>query len=233
MLGKLYGIGVGPGDPELITMKAYRRLMEVDVIAFPQKSKDSSSYAETIIAEFVKGGKQELLPLIFPMTKDQELLEKEWNRAVEVVSKKLQEGKDVAFVTEGDPLFYSTFIHLMKKMREVYSYIEIETIPAVSSIYGAASSLQLPLADGDDQLIIVPARNNYEAMKKVMIENDCIIFLKVAKVLPFIIDLLEELGLDKKAYLITKATAPDEKIWSIEEAKEKKVPYLSLLVVRK
>src|SRR4051812_37877353 len=110
MVGTLYGLGVGPGDPELLTVKAFRKLKEAPVIAFPKKRKGSKSYAQRIIDVYLTPGEKEMLGLVFPMTKDPVILEREWSNTVELVWEKLKTGKDVAFVTEGDPLLYSTFI---------------------------------------------------------------------------------------------------------------------------
>ena len=122
-------------------------------------------------------------------------MERKWNETVESVWEKLQEGKDVAFVTEGDPLLYSTFIHMMRLMQERHPEVPIEVVPGISSINGAASRLGIPLADGDEHVAIVPARDDYEAMKKVIEDNDCVIFIKVAKVIDLMLEVLRDLDL--------------------------------------
>ncbi|WP_374723789.1 precorrin-2 C(20)-methyltransferase [Calidifontibacillus erzurumensis] len=233
MVGTLYGVGVGPGDPELITVQAYRVLKESPVIAYPKSRKGKKSYAYKIIDAYVSPNEKEMLGLIFPMTKDQVVLEKEWTNTVEAVYSKLAEGKDVAFVTEGDPLLYSTFIHLMKLMKSKYAQVPIKTVPGISSINGAAARLGLPLADGDEKIAIVPATEDTEAMKKVLLENDCVIFLKVSKVMNKMMALLEELQLLNNANVITKATSDEEIIWNLYELPETELEYLTLMVVRK
>lgn len=171
-LGTLYGLGVGPGDPELITVKAFRVIQESPVIAYPRKRKGSKSYAQRIVDVYIRPGEKDMLGLVFPMTKDQAILDREWNKAVELVYEKLQEGKDVAFVTEGDPLLYSTFIHMMKLMQELHPEIEIKTVPGISSFNGSASRLGIALADGDDHVAIIPATDDYAAMKKALEDHD-------------------------------------------------------------
>ncbi|MCY8233714.1 precorrin-2 C(20)-methyltransferase [Priestia filamentosa] len=233
MIGTLYGLGVGPGDPELITVKAFRKLKETDVIAYPKKRKGSKSYAHRIVEAYFNPSEKEMLGLVFPMTKDKEILQKKWSETTETVFAELQQGKDVAFVTEGDPLLYSTFIHMMKLMKERHPEVQIETVPGISSINGAASRLGLPLADGDEHVAIVPAREDYEEMKKVLLENDCIVFIKVAKVIDFMIPLLKELNLLHKASVVTKVTSEEEIVWNIEELEGVELEYLTLMVVRK
>lgn len=156
MTGTLYGIGVGPGDPELMTVKAYRRLKEADVIAYPKKGRQSKSYAEQIIDAYFAPEEKRRLGLHFPMTKDRALLEPKWNEAADAIWAELSAGRDVAFVTEGDPLLYSTFIHLMHVMERRYPEAPIEVVPGVSSANAAAARLRLPLVDGDETVAIVP-----------------------------------------------------------------------------
>jgi precorrin-2/cobalt-factor-2 C20-methyltransferase len=233
MLGTLYGLGVGPGDPELITVKAFRKLKESPVIAYPKKQKGSKSYAQRIIDVYFQPNEKEMLGLVFPMTKDPETLERKWSETVESVWEKLRDGKDVAFVTEGDPLLYSTFIHMMRLMNERHPEVPIEVVPGISSINGAASRLGIPLADGDEHVAIVPARDDYETMKKVIEENDCVIFIKVAKVIDLMLQILRELDLLHKASVVTKVTSDEEIIWKVDELEGAELEYLTLMVVRK
>ncbi|MEK4029427.1 precorrin-2 C(20)-methyltransferase [Pseudobacillus sp. FSL P4-0506] len=231
--GTLYGVGAGPGDPELITVKAFRALQESPVIAYPKKRKGSKSYARKIIDAYVNPSEKDMLGLVFPMTKDPAILEREWNATAEAVWEKLSEGKDVAFITEGDPLLYSTFIHMMNVMKERYGDVSMKVIPGISSINGAAARLSLPLADGDDLVAIVPAKDDYEAMKRAIEEHDCVIFIKVAKVIDLMLRILKELDLTDKAKVVSKVTSEEEIVWSMEELEGAEPEYLTLMVVRK
>ncbi|TKH04586.1 precorrin-2 C(20)-methyltransferase [Peribacillus simplex] len=232
-LGTLYGLGVGPGDPELITVKAFRVIQESPVIAYPKKRKGSKSYAHRIVEVYIRPEEKDMLGLVFPMTKDQAILDREWNGTVEKVWQKLNEGKDVAFVTEGDPLLYSTFIHMMKLMQELHPEVEIKTVPGISSFNGSASRLGIPLADGDDHVAIVPARDDYEAMKKAIEDHDAVVFIKVAKVIDLMITVLKDLDLLEKASVVTKVTSDEEVIWKVSELEGLELEYLTLMVVRK
>ncbi|MBB6284288.1 precorrin-2 C(20)-methyltransferase [Geobacillus subterraneus] len=233
MTGTLYGIGVGPGDPELMTVKAYRRLKEADVIAYPKKGRQSKSYAEQIIDAYFAPDEKRRLGLHFPMTKDVSVLEPKWNEAADAIWAELAAGRDVAFVTEGDPLLYSTFIHLMNVMKRRYPEALIEVIPGISSANAAAARLRLPLADGDEQVAIVPARDDYEAMKAALLGHDCVVFFKVAKVIDLMIRLLRELDLLQRAAVVTKVTSGEEVIWDAGQLEGVELEYLTLLVVRK
>lgn len=232
-LGKLYGLGVGPGDPELITVKAFRLLKECPVIAYPKKLRGSKSYAHRIIEVYIQPEEKEMLGLVFPMTKDPETLEREWSKSVELIYASLEKGKDVAFVTEGDPMLFSTFIHLMKLMQEKYPEVDIETIPGISSFNGSANRLGIPLADGDDHVAMIPAQDDYELMKKALEDHDAVVFIKVAKVLDMMLELLKEMNLYEKAVVVTKVTSDEEIIWKLDELEGVELNYLSLMVVRK
>lgn len=232
-LGILYGLGVGPGDPELITVKAFRVIQESPVIAYPKKLKGSKSYAHRIVDVYINPEEKDMLGLVFPMTKDEAVLEREWTKSVELVYGKLQEGKDVAFVTEGDPLLYSTFIHMMKLMQDMHPDVEIRTVPGISSFNGSASRLGIALADGDDRVAIIPAHDNYEAMREAIESHDAVVFIKVAKVIDLMLEVLRDLDLLDKASVVTKVTSEEEIIWDVRELDGVDLEYLTLMVVRK
>lgn len=232
-LGILYGLGVGPGDPELITVKAFRVIQESPVIAYPKKLKGSKSYAHRIVDVYINPEEKDMLGLVFPMTKDEAVLEREWTKSVQLVYEKLQEGKDVAFVTEGDPLLYSTFIHMMKLMQAMHPEVEIRTVPGISSFNGSASRLGIALADGDDRVAIVPAHDDYEAMREAIESHDAVVFIKVAKVIDLMLEVLRDLDLLDKASVVTKVTSDEEIIWDVRELDGVDLEYLTLMVVRK
>ncbi|MCH7321958.1 precorrin-2 C(20)-methyltransferase [Solibacillus sp. MA9] len=232
-VGTLYGVGVGPGDPELITIKAFRKLKECPVIAYPKKMRGSKSYAQKIIDLYVDPQKKTMLGLVFPMTKDQETLQQEWKKSVEQIYSHLQEGKDVAFVTEGDPMLFSTYIHLMKLMKEQHPDVPMQSVAGISSFNGTANRLHIPLADGDDHVAMIPATDNKEEMRNVLETHDGIVFIKIAKVLDQMLDLLEEMNLLKNTHVVTKVTSDEEVIWDVENLRGTELNYLSCMIVRK
>jgi precorrin-2/cobalt-factor-2 C20-methyltransferase len=233
-LGVLYGLGVGPGDPELITVKSFRILKESPVIAYPRKMRGAKSYALTITEMYVNTAEKEMIGLTFPMTKDKEALEKQWSKTVSQVWGYLRDGKDVAFVTEGDPMIYSTFIHMMRLMKAEHPEVDVKSVPGISSINASASTLGIPLADGDDQIAIVPAIDDYDRMRKALEEHDCVVFIKVAKVIDLMLTVLRDLNLVEKAAVLTKVTSSEEMIWrDVESLQGRELEYLTLMVVRK
>ncbi|WP_226528907.1 precorrin-2 C(20)-methyltransferase [Metabacillus niabensis] len=232
-IGTLYGLGVGPGDPELITVKAFRKLQESPVIAYPKKLKGSKSYAHRIVEVYINPAEKEMLGLIFPMTKDEDTLRTEWTKSAEAIYGYLVQGKDVAFVTEGDPMLFSTFIHLMNLMKSMYPDVPIETVAGISSLNGSVNRLGIALADGDDYVAMIPATEDMEEMRRVIETHDGIVFIKVAKVLDAMLNLLEEMNLLEKAHVVTKVTSDEEVIWKINELQGAELNYLSCMVVRK
>ncbi|GIN61171.1 precorrin-2 C(20)-methyltransferase [Robertmurraya siralis] len=232
-IGTLYGLGVGPGDPELITVKAFRKLQECPVIAYPKKLKGSKSYAHRIVEVYINTAEKEMLGLVFPMTKDEDTLRIEWGRSVDAIYRYLVQGKDVAFVTEGDPMLFSTFIHIMNLMKSKFPEVPIETVAGISSFNGAANRLGIPLADGDECVAMIPATENMEEMRKVIESHHSIVFIKVAKVIDDMLNLLEEMNLLERTHVVTKVTSDEEVIWNVHDLRGAELNYLSCMVVRK
>ncbi len=233
-IGTLYGLGVGPGDPELITVKALRILQASPVIAYPENRKGGKGYALEIVERLIAPVDKVMLGLAFPMTKDRAALRSEWEQAEAAVWEHMANGRDVAFVTEGDPMLYSTFIHLSRWVKERRPGASVVSVPGISSISAAASRLGVALADGDDTVAIVPASVDRGRMKRALLANDCVIFLKVAKVLDAVLDVLNELDLESKAMIASMVTSASEAIWhTVADLRGVDLPYLTLMVVRK
>lgn len=174
-----------------------------------------------------------MLGLVFPMTKHQETLDREWNKAVDEVYARIAEGKDVAFVTEGDPMLFSTFIHLMTLMQERHPDVDIQMVPGISSFNASASRLGIPLGEGDDHIAMIPAVDDYDAMRRAIENHDAIVFIKVAKVIDLMLQVLRDLDLLDRAHVVTKVTSDEEIIWKTSELDGVELEYLTLMVVRK
>lgn len=232
--GTLYGVGVGPGDPDLITLKAQRILRLVPVLCVPKGKEDAASYVRGFISEMLDPGRQEVIELVFPMTKDRTVLERYWDSAVERVVAVLREGRDVAFVTEGDPSIYSTFMHLHALVRERYPDIAVMVIPGVSSINASAALAGLPLVDGSERLAVVPATYEGEQLEQVLASFDTVVLLKVNRVFDRVLGLLEQLGLADRATYVKRCGAPDQEIVrDVRSLRGQDLDYLSLLIVKK
>ncbi len=161
MSGCFYGVGVGPGDPDLLTVKGLRILASVPVVLVPKRSAEDAGYAYGIVRGLLDPSRQEIVGLVFPMTRDFARLEGVWDAHVETVAGYLAAGRDCAFITEGDPFLYSTFIYIWERLRTRYPRYRTEVIPGVPSVTAAACRAGLPLANAGERIAILPAA--YEA----------------------------------------------------------------------
>ncbi len=235
-IGRLYGVGVGPGDPELLTLKAHRILSRVPVIFIPQKNEGSKGYAYTIIESLVKHSIQKIEPLIFPMQKDPDFLEPYWVNAAKKIWQQLSLGHDCAFINEGDPFLYGTFIYVFRIIKEHYPEVDVKVVPGISSINAAATSALLPLASSKERVAIIPATYNddIDSLRDILQSFDTVVMLKIHKVFDEVLKLLEELKLADKCVYIKKCTAEDEEVVTdIKKLKGETLDYLSLLIVRR
>ena len=198
-----YGVGVGPGDPELLTLKARRILQAVPVVAVP-KGRGKRSYAYTVVQTFLDESRQEVLELTFSMSKEEEVQRPYWQTAVEEIGDRLVQGKDVAFLTEGDPLFYSTFIPLYRLMQQHHPRVRIEVVPGVTSVTAVAGVAGLPLARAEEKVAIVPATSVRSTLPEILTTFDTVVLMKVSSVLDEVIDVLTTLGLKEHACLVEK-----------------------------
>ena len=231
--GILYGIGTGPGDPELLTIKALRLLRETPVIFAPCKSAGEPSLAGRIVCETDQTLRNKIRELIFPMSADESELEKAWQQAAVEVRTELDRGTDCAFITEGDPFLYGSFIYLYEKLVSGTSR-RIEVIPGISSITAAPARAGQPLARGDEPLAIVPAPSDKSEIKRILSMFPSIVFMKINPVFETLREAVAEEGLTDRATVIIKATTAEERIVrDIRELDGSKPGYFSLMLVRR
>jgi precorrin-2/cobalt-factor-2 C20-methyltransferase len=249
MAGKLYVIGVGPGDPELLTLKAVRLLKTVPCIIVPKGKEEGTSLALSIVKQVVVLDGKEIIEAWFPMKKTKmriatpdpgprtlapdDELEAKWNETVETVSVILKRGIDAAFITIGDPAIYSTFFYLYDRLLERNPGLAIEIVPGISSINAAAARAGLSLGLGNDRIAVLPA-NYAESLKDTLARFDTVVLMKVHSVLDSIIKTLEGMGLIDKATYISRAGMEDERIIrDLKQVKKEDLNYFSLVIVRK
>ena len=233
-IGQLYAVGVGPGDPELLTIRASRILSQVPVIFTPQKDSKSKSYARRIIAGLLREPEQRVIELIFPMQKNVGRLADYWEKAAETIWRHLSNGEDCAFVTEGDPFLYGTFIHIWETLQKSHPEIEVEVIPGISSISAAAARALIPLASGGERIAILSATCEDKAIKEALQNFDTVVLLKISTRFDQILSILEELSLVNRCVYVRRCTTEDEEIIrDISKLKGQKLDYLSLLIVRR
>ena len=233
-MAKIYAVGVGPGDPELLTRKAERILRQVSVICAPSANPTDSSYALSIVEEFIDRSRQEIIVQTFPMKKEQKGLEPFWENAAREAAEFVRQGRDVAFITIGDPFLYSTFLYIYRIVREKYPDVSIEAIPGITSINAAAIAAGVPLAAASERVAIIPAAFEEQDLRRVLVDFDTIVLMKVNRVFEQVYALLQELGLEKKGVFIRRVGSGEEEVvFDLETLLGKKLDYLSLLIVKK
>ena len=231
--GKLIGASLGPGDPELITRRSWAVLQSGARWIYPVKKAEEASYALSIVERGGIPRPADAVELVFPMTRDPEILTKAWVRAAEQTVALLAEGRDLVFLVEGDASTFATFGHLARVARELAPEIEVETIPGVSSFAAAAATTGMPLAEEDETLAIIPAAYGTGVIDHMLDEFDTLILLKVKPLLDEVLDLLERRDLLATSCFIEKVGSPDERIVrDLASLKGEKVNYLSLLLVQ-
>lgn len=231
MKGKFYGIGVGPGDPDLLTLKAVEILKHVDVVVCPEARKGEGSFALQIAEKWLPKG-AETLSMEFPMVHDAEILQKAWVKNAEVIKAETAKGRNLAFLTLGDPTVYSTYMYLVPFVKA--AGVEVETIPGITSFTAVASRLNLPLTTADETLAIVPLMKGCESARVALENFDNCVIMKASHDNQKLGEILEDMGLQESFVLISKCGTEDESVMtSIDELKGDKVPYLSTMIVKK
>ena len=238
--GHLYLVGVGPGDPELMTYKAVRILRQTRVWAVPKARENGSSSALAIAGQMAPTEGHTVLELCFPMKKvflgeeaDRQLIEA-WGRAAEEVIDHLDRGEDVAFPTIGDATLYSTAFYLLAMIQERRPDTRVTVVPGITAMAACAASQSSPLALGDDVLAVVPAAFEDDRLRQILTSLDAVVLMKVHRRLDTLIDLLEELGLVDQAVLTERSGLPGERVYTdVRAARGRELHYFSTMVVRK
>ncbi len=229
-LGRLFGIGVGPGDPELLTLKAVRTIKEAATIFVAASSKNSYSLAASVVKPHLSSGK-EVQPLPFPMTYDRQRLEAAWEENAKKVAEALSVG-DVAFLTMGDPCFYSTFSYLARAVKRLLPQVEMEVIPGITAAQAAAARLKLSLSEGEETVLFASGARGGEAVRRFGGEVDTLVLYKVYREAANIYQALKEKGLLEKTCGISFCSQPQERIYSpLPSPEGLKFPYFTLFII--
>lgn len=232
-MATLFAVGVGPGDPELLTRKAERVLRRVDVVLAPVSNPAEASVALATVREFLDEGRQEVVVHQFPMTSDTSRLTLAWQEAAGLIAARIAAGKDVAFITIGDPLFYSTFIYLLRIFRESYPRIPIEIIPGISSINASAAQAGVPLAEADGKVAVIPATAGLEHIAKALAVYETVVLLKVKPLFGDILELLRQTGRQEAVLFAERVGSDRQKILTdFAEITAHSPDYLSLMIIR-
>ncbi|MCL2691293.1 MAG: precorrin-2 C(20)-methyltransferase [Candidatus Bathyarchaeota archaeon] len=241
MTGKFIGIGVGPGDPELITIKAAKALQTADIICIPKANVNKSSLAVTMIQQILNERKiePEMLELIFPMTKDDISNQELWDKNANIIAQKVNMNKIVVFITLGDPMFYSTFIYLYQSLQKNHPGLRLEIIPGVSAFNACATSARIPLAEKEELITVIPSELDEKLVEQVAKCSENLIFIKCAYRLKELVPVLERAGFKENSTLalirrcsmanetVTVGKLCDALSWDISE------DYFTIAIVKK
>lgn len=231
-IGTLYGISVGTGDPELITVKGLKILQSSKVVAFPAGIKGKLGIAQQIVAPWMSLNQQQLA-LTFPYVQEQEILEAAWKNAAVQVWQYLQQGVDVTFVCEGDVSFYSTFSYLAQTLQQIHPEVLVQSIPGVCSPMAASSALKLPLTVGAEKLVVLPAIYQLKELEAVLDWADVVVLMKVASVYEQVWQILNQRNLLERSRVVERATLPEMVIYNgLRDRPNLKLPYFSILIVQ-
>jgi len=222
--GRLYGIGVGPGDPELLTLKALRLMRAASIVAYPAPEQ-GDSFARTIVSGWLDRGQQEIA-IRFPMRPGPPPVEV-YDEAVTTIGAALEAGDDVALLCQGDPLVYGSFIGVLSRLADRYP---IEIVPGVSSLTAAAAAAGVPLAARNESLMVVPATLDEGELSARLTRVEVGLIVKLGRHLAKVQRVLQHLGMLSDALYVEHATLPDQQVRPLAEIDE--APYFSIAFVR-
>ena len=231
--GRFFGVGVGPGDPELLTVKAQRLLQKAGVICYTRLDNGAPSYALAVVGALLPSG-AEMLPITVP-SDDSPVPHETWHEAAGRIGAKLREGQDVAFITEGDPMLYSEFPHLIEHIKaEVVDGLVVEVVPGVPSVMAAAASAGVPLVSQGQRLAILPQVYGIDDLREAITNYDTIVLMEIDHNLMRALANLESLGLAGHAIYVRQAsTASERVIHDISKLTSEDLDYFSLLIIKR
>lgn len=232
-MATIYAVGVGPGDPELLTRKAERILRNVDVVLAPVSNPTEASVALGTIREFIDESRQEIIVHQFPMTSDRSRLIPAWQEAADLIAGHAEAGRSVAFITIGDPLFYSTFIYLLRILREQWPQLPVEIVPGISSINAAAAEAALPLVEADEKMVVIPATAGIEQIEAALATYETVVLLKVKPLFAQIIELLRAAGREQRTLFVERVGSSRQKVLTdFGDIAAHSPDYLSLMIIK-
>ncbi len=224
--GRLYGIGVGPGDPELLTLKALRLLQSCPVVVY-QSAEDKPSVARGIVARYLPGNQIEF-PYHLPRAIDAVAAQPIYDKIVTPIAEHLAAGRDVVVLCEGDPLFYGSFMYVFTRLSDEF---ETEVVPGISSPMGCASALGVPISYRNDIFSVLPAPLPVEVLEAQLLNADAVAIIKLRRHFAKVRDVLQKLGMSSRAQYIERGTMENQKIIPLHEVDPAQVPYFSMILV--
>ncbi len=231
--GTLYGIGVGPGDPDLLTLKAVRILKSVDVVFTAASSKNDYSLAVNIAKAHIPA-QTEIHALAFPMTKDRHATHQAWEANARTIAAATTAGRQAAFLTLGDPLTFSTFGYILKYIRRLYPDLPVVTVPGITSYQASAAALNMPLVEGEQALMVVSGAYGGTRLARQIEQPDTVVFMKAYRNVPGICSALEEADMLAHSAGVVRCSLPEQEIVADVKTLESRSPnYWTLIIARK
>ncbi len=229
--GTVYGIGVGPGDPELVTLKALRILRAAPIIAYPAPLADGQlgeSFARSIVAEFLTGTQREIVIRV-PMVPERFPAQEVFDRAAREIGDEVAVGHDVAVLCQGDPFFYGSFMYLFARLAVRF---RVEIVPGVSSLTACAAAAGSPLAAREETLAVIPATLDEAALERRLAGVEAAAIIKLGRHFAKVRDVLVRLGLAEQAHYVERASLPNQRILKLSAVDAAAVPYFAMVLLR-
>ena len=226
--GTLFGLGLGPGDPELITLKALRLLRAAPVVAYPAPT-GGASFARSIVAEFLASDQIELRVDV-PMNPDPQFALAAYEVGSQAIAEHLAAGRDVALLCQGDPFFYGSFMYMFGLLAKRF---RVEVVPGVSSVMAAAAATGVPLVCRDDVMTIIPATLPVEELERRLEAASGMAILKLGRHFSKVRASLERLGLLDRARYVERASLPEQRVLRVADVDPRSVPYFSMILVHR
>ena len=231
-IGTLYGIGVGPGDPDLITLKSVKILNRVQVVFAASSTKNSHSLAVNIAKTHIPETTS-IRMLSFPMTKDEKETRNSWAENAGIIINELIQGKDAAFITVGDSMTYSTFGYILSHIKASAPYVTIESIPGITSYQAAAARLNTPLVEGEESLLVTSGVKGGDRLRQFSVKPENVVLMKAYRNVKDIICAVDESGLFQDCVGISKCGLPGEEIVTdLKEFAVKPPNYWTLIIAK-
>jgi precorrin-2/cobalt-factor-2 C20-methyltransferase len=224
--GTAYGIGVGPGDPELVTLKALRLLQAAPVVAYPAPE-DGASFARSIVAQFLRPGQREIAIRV-PMVAERFPAQAVYDRAAAEIGAVLTAGSDVAIICQGDPFFYGSFMYLFTRLADRFP---VTIVPGVSSLTACAAAAGTPLAARSETLTVIPATLDAAELERRLTGIEAAAIIKLGRNFEKVREVLQRLRLDGRARYVERASLPNQRILPLAEVTADSVPYFAMIVL--
>ena len=230
--GTLYGIGVGPGDPELITMKAVKILNRVDIVYAAASTKNNHSLAVNIAGAHIP--ESTIVEMLrFPMTRNKSETRKAWKKHARTIIAELEKGRDAAFLTLGDSMTYSTYGYILRYVLALAPHLEVQTVPGITSYQAAAARLNTPLVEGEETLMVVSGAKGGNRLRDLEGKPENVVFLKAYRNVQDIQAAIDEAGNFSKCIGVKNCSLPDEEIIpDIEMLSERSPDYWTLILAK-